>query len=173
MGVASPSGYGVGGMVAEVYLELRELILRGDPHAHGWAPTDDLPRVWGALVEVGMAAGPATLVGLRDGTTSLYLGNGSATIGAGAAASVAEATLRLLAAVEGSLGEFAAIWELPIPETGHVRMVALTYTGPMGAEARQVEVEDGSHALAGIFAASGAVLSEIERLEAAMPATRE
>ncbi len=48
-------------------------------------------------------------------------------------------------------------------------MVALTYSGPMGAEAGQHELEDDGHPLAAAFAASGAVLADIERLEAGMP----
>jgi hypothetical protein len=156
-------------MVADVYLELRELILRGDPYARGWTPSAELPHVWGALVEVGLAAGPATLVALRDGTTSLYLGNGGATIGAGAAGVVAEGTRRLLTAVEGALANFAHIWEFPVPEPGRVRMVALTYGGAMGADAGQGELEDDRHPLAAVFTVSGAVLADIERLQAAMP----
>jgi hypothetical protein len=156
-------------MVADIYLQLRELILRGDPHAHGWTPSPELPHVWGALVEVGLEAGPATLVALRDGTTSLYLGNGGATIGAGSAESVAQGARSLLGAVEEALAHFAPIWEFPLPEPGRVRVVALTYAGPMGADAPQVELQDARHPLAVLFTASGSVLAEIERLEAAMP----
>ena len=156
-------------MVAEIYQELRDLILRGDPHAHGWAPSIELPNVWGALVEVGLSAGPATLVSLRDGTTSLYLGNGGATIGAGAADAVAEGTRRLLAAIESALTHFHPVWEFPLPEPARVRMVALTFSGPMGAEAGQRELEDDGHPLAAAYAASGAVLADIERVEAGMP----
>ena len=39
----------------------------------------------------------------------------------------------------------------------------------MGADAGQVELEDDGHPLAAVFTVSGAVLAEIERLEAAMP----
>jgi hypothetical protein len=120
-------------------------------------------------VEVGLSAGPASLVSLQDGTTSLYLGNGAATIGAGAVDAVAEGTRDLLAAIEHALTYFHPIWEFPLPEPGQVRMVALTYRGPMGANAGQHELEDDSHPLAAAFAASGAVLAEIARLEAAMP----
>ena len=156
-------------MVADIYLELRDLILRGDPYAHGWTPSAELPHVWGALVEVGLPAGPATLAALRDGTTSLYLGDGGATIGAGEAAPVAEATLRLLAAVEAGLPAFAPVWEFPVPGAGRVRFVALTYQGAMAAEAGQAELDDDRHPLAPLYTASGAVLAEIQRLEAAMP----
>jgi hypothetical protein len=156
-------------MVAEIYLELRDLILRGDPHAHGWTPSPDLPNVWGALVEVGLSGGPASLVSLLDGTTSLYLGNGAATIGAGAVDTVAEGSRDLLAVIDHALTHFDAIWEFPLPEQGQVRMVALTYRGPMGANAGQHELEDDSHPLAAAYTAAGAVLAEIARLEAAMP----
>lgn len=32
-------------MVADVYRELREAILKLDPHAHGWGPTAELTSV--------------------------------------------------------------------------------------------------------------------------------
>lgn len=156
-------------MVADVYLELRKLILRGDPYAQGWIPSAELPHVWGALVEVSLAAGPATLVALRDGTTSLYLGNGGATIGAGASGAVAEGTRLLLTAVEGALAHFAPIWEFPVPEPGRVRMVALIYGGDLGADAGLVELEDDRHPMVAVFMVSGAVLAEMEHLVAAMP----
>jgi hypothetical protein len=43
---------------------------------------------------------PATLVGLRDGTTSLYLGNGGATIGAGAVVVVSAAAVVVTAGAD-------------------------------------------------------------------------
>ena len=124
--------------------------------------------MWGGLVEVGLPEGPATLVSLVDGTTSLYLGNGGATIGAGEAAPVAEATGRLLAAVEAFLGELRPIWEFPLPEMGRVRVVALTYGGAMGAEAAESELQAGRHALSPVYAASASVLAQIDRLQAAI-----
>jgi hypothetical protein len=160
-------------MVADIYLDLREVILRGDPHAHSWAPTPELPNVWGALVEVGLPEGPATLVSLVDGTTSLYLGNGGATIGAGEAAPVAEATRRLLATVETALSHLTSVWEFPLPTSGRVRVVALTFSGPMGADAAEADLVAGRGPLALIYAASADVLAEIGRLDAAMPQATE
>ena len=81
---------------------------------------------------------------------------------------MAEATLRLLAAVEAGLHAFAPVWEFPVPEAGRVRFVALTYQGAMAAEAGQAELDD-RHPLALLYTASGAVLAKIQRLEAAMP----
>ena len=165
----SPDGYRDLDMASDVYLDLRDLILRTDPDAQGWAPTAELPRVWGALVEVGLPAGPATLVALRDGTTSMYLGNGGATIGAGGVPGVAEATARLLTAVEGSLAHFAPAREFPLPEPGRVRMVALTYQGALGAEAGLDELDDDRHPLAQVFTDSGVILGEIDRLPVTDP----
>jgi hypothetical protein len=155
-------------MVSDVYLELRELVLRGDPHARGWGPSVELPSVWGALVEVGLPDAPATLVALVDGTTSLYLGTGGATVGAGAAEPVARAARQLLRAVEAALPDLRPAWELPVPPTGRARVVALTYAGAFDAEAELGDLEAGRDPLAAVFAASEATLAEIGRLEAAM-----
>jgi hypothetical protein len=155
-------------MIAEIYLELRDLIIRGDPHVQGWAPSPELPHVWGALVEVGLPEGPATVVSLVDGTTSLYLGNGAATIGAGEAATVADLTRRLLVAVEGALPDLHPVWEFPVPARGEVRVVALTYAGPMGAHAPETDVATGTGPLAAVYAASSAVLDGIRRLDDAV-----
>jgi hypothetical protein len=65
------------------------------------------------------------------------------------------------------------VWEFPIPEPGRVRLVALTYAGAMGADAAEADLASGAHPLAPVYAASGAVLDEIQRLEAAMPSTTE
>ena len=156
-------------MISDAYLDLRELILRTEPHRHGWAPSDRLPRVWGALVEVGLPDGPVTLVSLVDGTTSLYLGNGGGTIGAGEAAPIAEASLELLARLDASLVHLGPIWEFPLPETGQVRFVVLTYAGSFGADAAESELVEGTHPLSAAFAAASDVLAGIQRLEAAMP----
>jgi RNA polymerase sigma factor (sigma-70 family) len=123
---------------------------------------------WGALVDVGLPDGPVTLVSLVDGTTSLYLGNGGATVGAGEAALVAEATGRLLRTVEAALPELRPIWEFPIPERGRVRIVALTYAGAVGADAAEAELA-ATHPLAAVYAASTEVLDQVLRLEAAIP----
>jgi hypothetical protein len=160
-------------MVAGIYLELRDLILRGDPFARGWAPTAELPHVWGTLVEVGLPDGPATLVALVDGTTSLYLGNGGATIGAGEAAPVATASRHLLVAVESALAHVRPTWEFPVPDRGQVRVVALTYAGPMGAAALEADLGAGEGPLAPVYAASSTVLDEIQRLEVATAAPDE
>lgn len=132
-------------------------------------PVSSAAACVGALVEVGLPEGPATLVSLVDCTTSLYLGNGGGTIGAGEATPVAEATGRLLEALEEALVHLRAIWEFPLPETGRVRFVALTYASAMGAEAAESELQAGRDRLSGAYAASAEVLREIDRLEASMP----
>jgi hypothetical protein len=155
-------------MASDAYLDLRELILRTEPHRHGWAPSERLPRVWGALVEVGLPEGPVTLVSLVDGTTSLYLGNGGGTIGAGEAAPIAEASLDLLAALEAALEHLGPVWDFSLPETGRVRFVVLTYAGAFGADAAEAELVTGRHPLSAAFAASSDVLAGIQRLDAAV-----
>lgn len=135
-------------MVADAYLELRDMILGLDPHARGWRPTSELPNVWGVLVEVGLPEGPATLVALVDGTTSLYLGNGGGTLGAGEVAPVAGAARRLLVTVEAAIPHLPYVWQFPIPGSDRMHLVALTYSGARAAEAALAELVGAGDAAA-------------------------
>ena len=83
---------------------------------------------------------------------------------------VAEATRRLLVAVERALVDLHPIWEFPIPERGQVRVVALTYSGPLGAVAAEADLASGVGPLARAYAASAVVLDGISRVEAAAAA---
>lgn len=131
-------------------------------------------------MDVGLPPGPATLVALLDGTTSLYLGNGGGTIGAGEVAAVAQAARRLLLTVEATLAHLPYAWRFPIPGSGRMQLVALTYSGARAAEVELAQLESPSvsgadpgaryspgHPLGAGYHAAGAVLEEIGRLEEA------
>ena len=154
---------------ASVYLELRDLLLEMNPYDHGFEPTERLPHLWGVMVEVGFCGGSATLVSLADGTTSLYLSNGETTVGVGEAAPVASASRRLVALADAAMSRVPPIWDQPLPEPGRARFVFLTYQGPVGAEAGEAELNQGSHPLSAAYKASGKVLTQIDRLRAAIP----
>jgi len=152
---------------AKAYLDLRKVVLRRTAADFGLHPTAALPNVWGALVEVGFDTGSATLMAAADGSTSLYLSNGGATIGGGAVPEIADATQHLLALVEGWLRSFAPATGFPLPRRGRARFVALTFDGARTAEAGLEELSRGDHPLTPIFRASEIVLSAMERLQAA------
>lgn len=155
---------------AKAYLDLRKVVLRRKAADFGLQPTATLPNVWGALVEVGFDAGSATLMAAADGSTSLYLSNGGATIGGGAVPEIADATQHLLTLVEGWLASFAPASGFLLPGRDQVRFVALTFDGARTAQAGLDELSAGGHPLTPIFRASEIVLAAMERLQAAADA---
>ena len=62
----------------------------------------DSASTWGAVMETGYPNGVASLVCLRDGTTSLYTSTGGGIIGGGAHDPVVRANHALLATIEAT-----------------------------------------------------------------------
>jgi hypothetical protein len=74
-----------------VYLGLRRTMFTADPAELGLAPSERLPEVWAALMEIDLGGAVASVVAVADGTTSLYISNGGGVLGTGAYPAVAEA----------------------------------------------------------------------------------
>ena len=84
--------------VADVFSELREQALRLTPDQLGDAvPTE--AGILALLMETAYQEAVATLVGVADGTTSLYFSNGGGFVGAGTHPTVAEGLTVLFTAV--------------------------------------------------------------------------
>ena len=154
---------------AATYLELRDAITRISPIEHGLVPTAELPNAWGALVDVGLPAGPVTIVAIADGTTSLYLGNGGATVGVGTVPSIRELTASLLRAVDAAVRILPPTWELPVPPTGWLQVVALTFEGMLLGRAAIPEVEGPAHPLSDIWRRSGELATAVSALGSTGP----
>jgi hypothetical protein len=150
---------------AAIYLQLRDAITLVSPIEHGLLPTAELPRVWGTLVDVGLPAGPVTVVAIADGTTSLYLGNGGATVGVGELPHIRALAATLLRAVDAAVPILPPGWEAPPPPAGWVQVVALTYQGMLVGRATIPEVASGVHPLAEVWARAGEVAAAITALD--------
>ncbi len=111
------------------------------------------------LMETGHERAVATLAGVADGTTSLYLSNGGGVIGAGQHPAVAEATAAWLRAFEPARPLLAAVDDPELPGEGVTQFVAVTPAGLLGAVAREAELGAGEHALSPLFLAAQAVLT--------------
>lgn len=109
----------------EVYLGLRRNALgavdKGLP-----SPSAAHPDVAGVVVDIRAEGGFATVVAMTDNTTSMYTSVGGGVIGAGEHAHVAEATQRLLVAVQAQLGLFRQPDDGEFPASGAVRFHAVT-----------------------------------------------
>jgi hypothetical protein len=150
---------------ASLYLQLRDAITRVSPVEHGLAPTAELPHVWGVLVDVGLPDGPVTVVAIADGTTSLYLGNGGATVGVGELPHIRALAATLLRAVDAAVPNLPPGWETPVPPTGWLQVVALTYQGMLVGQAAIPEVVSGGHPLSEIWTQAGETGAAISALD--------
>ena len=155
---------------APVYLQLREKLFATKPADLRLAPRPSLEHVWGALMELGVKGGSATVVSIADGTTSLYFSNGGGVLGGHAHSDVRKATARLLIRMERALAALLPGDPAPLPAEGEVHFVALTYAGVYIATASEADLRTGTgtHALAGVYAAGHDVITQV-RLTAAKP----
>jgi hypothetical protein len=146
---------------AEVYVGLRRQALALtrellDPD------TASAGEVLALLLETGYPEAVATLVGLADGTTSMYFSNGGGMIGAGQHEGVAAATRRWLELGEQSLDQLPqAPGEVLLPDEGMTQLVAVTETGLRAARAPEEELGGGGHPLSSLFYAAHDVITAI------------
>jgi hypothetical protein len=132
---------------AQVYLQLRNRILKLNPSEVGLGPSKAAPHVWGVIMETGYQVGSATLVSLADGTTCLYYSTGGGMLGSGEYSPVAEASKALVAQAEDHLQQVSLNNEFPLPEVGQVRFIILTHSGSFAGEATEKDLTTGGHPL--------------------------
>jgi hypothetical protein len=99
-----------------VYQDLRRQVLRLTPDQLGEAFAD--APILALVMETGYPEAVATLVGVADGTTSLYFSNGGGFIGAGTDATVAEANKRWLETGLTFLPKVSSITDPQLPPAG-------------------------------------------------------
>ena len=143
----------------EVYEGLRNqaLSLRTEQLGDAFA---DVP-VLAVLMETGYPEAVATLVGVVDGTSSLYFSNGGGVIGAGTHAAVADANRRLLETSLTYLPQLSATSHPPLPDEGMTQFVAVTPQELRGAVARADDLGEGRHELTPLFYAAQDVITQI------------
>lgn len=146
---------------AEVYVGLRRQALAVTRELLDPETASD-GQVLALLLETGYPEAVATLVGLADGTTSMYFSNGGGMIGAGQHEHVAAATGRWLELGEESLDQLPpAPGEVLLPDEGMTQLVAVTETGLRAARAPEEELGGGGHPLSALFYAAHDVITAI------------
>lgn len=150
------------------YGELRGGVLELDPAATGLEPSEECPNVWGVVMDLGYVEGSATIVGLGDGTTSLYTSSGGGVVGGGAHPPVADATMRWLRVAEETLRALEPATEFPLPEANHVALTVLTYGGAYRGAAAEQALAAEDHPLAPLFHGGHDVVTELRRADEAM-----
>lgn len=149
----------------DMYAKLRAMVLHLDPADVGLSRDPSATPVWGAVMDTGYPNGTATLVCLRDGTTSLYTSTGGGVIGGGGHEQVAEAAAIFLTTVEAYVGDLAASTEEGLPAAGWVSLRALTYDGVLLASALEDDLGYERHVLAPVFYAAQDVLTQLRLID--------
>jgi hypothetical protein len=112
-------------------------------------------------METGYERAVATLVGVVDGTASLYFSNGGGIIGAGTHAAVAEAGRRWLDAGRTFLPMLRETSDPPLPAVGMTQFVAVTPSGLLSATAAEDDLGNRRHELSPFFFAAQDVITQI------------
>lgn len=149
---------------AEVYSRLRSQVLELTPDQLGDSVSVDAP-ILALLMETAHPEAVATLIAVADGSSSLYFSNGGGFIGAGAHASVAEATRRWLEAGRAHLSELPAIVDPALPDEGMTQLVAVTAEGLHGVTAPEEELGEGRHGLSPLFQSGQDVITQIRLVQ--------
>ena len=144
----------------EVYAGLRNQVLRLTPADLGAGAQE--ARLLAMLMETGYPNAVVTLVGVIDGSTSLYFSNGGGVIGAGEHAPVARATRRWLETGASMLEMLVASRDEPRPPgEGLTQFVAVTLDGLRVAIAPEEDLGEGRHELSPLFHAGHDVITQV------------
>lgn len=111
---------------------MRNELLAVSPDTAHMQPTDALPHVYGALIDIGFEV-LFTVAVYADGSTSVYNNNGGGNAGMGSLPDIAAMSGALLRSIEELLNEFKSVESTPLPGFGKVRFTILTYNGRQGS----------------------------------------
>lgn len=150
-----------------MYRDLRDLALTVDP-AQYELPEVGTPRLYGAVMELGWEEATATVVGLSDGTTSLYATSGFGIIGGGAHLSVREASAAWLVLMSEMVGELQPAADVEPPATSDVQFIALTYHGHRVGQASELSLQRAQSELSPLYVAGQRVITELRLVDEEM-----
>lgn len=144
---------------AEEILDLRSMFLTRSPRNFGIVPTQDHPRVWAVLMDMGSSEGTATLLAVVDGTVSLYTSTGGGVIGAGEHPSIRRRAMKFISSAERYFEEFQKTSESPLPAPGRIRFYLMTFSGTFTGDFDENALGEGRHKLSKLFYAGHEVIS--------------
>ena len=146
--------------IVDVYLKLRDQALSFGSVEIKAPPVVAGGRVLGVLMDLGYDTAIVSVLGLADGTTSMYVSNGGGTIGMGDHAEVAAASKRWVAVAETAPG-LAEVGDDALPQDGSIRFNVLTVGRRLYADVREAEVTGAAHPLHPLWVAGQDVISQI------------
>jgi len=155
----------------EVFRELREQLFRGDllaltAGAPGEAAAGSGPEVIGVAMEIGFDTGTCLVLGLRDGTASVYLSSGGGSIGGQTHPHINAAARKLVETARAFVGLLPVIAEYPLPAEGRVRFSLFTTAGVHASEADEGDLMREEGELFPLFSAAHQIITGFRQVEA-------
>ena len=152
--------------IADVYTGLRDQALGFGSVEIKAPPVVVGGRALGVIMDMGHDTAVVSIVGLADGTASMYISNGGGMIGLGENPAVAEAAKRWVAAAETAPGLLERNADA-LPPDGMVRFNVLT-TGPvLVGEATERKLQAGGDPLSPLYRAGQDLITEIRLVDEA------
>jgi len=153
----------------ETYLGLRRLALDMTAEQLGLAGLAP-QAAYGAVMELAIGDGTATLVCFVTGETSLYLSSGGGVTGAGVHENVREACRAFVETCAKAVSRMKRASTEELPSAGMVVFYALTPSGPFTEDDKEELVRDEQSALSELGQAGQAVITELRQFMDRKPA---
>jgi hypothetical protein len=150
---------------AQMTALLRAGVLAVEPLSVGMA-VENLPPVWGVMIEFGHPEVIASLVVLADGSVSIYMSDGNGIIGCGLHADVRVAAIKMLNSAQHVQSSCIPMQQHPSPQPDGVTFYLLTRQGVMGTEVLRSDLDEGAVPLAELYYAAHGVIDLVELLGA-------
>jgi hypothetical protein len=145
--------------VADHFVKLRNMALSLDAEKVGLKPDASHP-VFGLLMEAVYDDTVVTLVGMGEGSVSLYMSNGGAVIGLGEHDGPRKACFSLLSLAQGFVPHLQLAKDYPLPADGYTSFYFLTIQGVLTATAKQSDLENKRNPLSPLFYKAQEVITE-------------
>ncbi len=140
---------------------LREQLFKLNPKTLEISPSEDLPRVWGFMMEMFVPPTWVNLVCIADGTVSIYFGTGGGIIGAGEHDSVRKVARECLKKSEEILEHLKKFDPVHLQNEEKIKFHVFTYDGVRSDEAESNEINSGNHYLSELHYYAQNVITEV------------
>jgi hypothetical protein len=130
------------------------------------SPSEKLPNVWAAIMEIGFPKSVVSLICLSNGTVELYFGYGGGITGGGAYESIRMKAEEFILAAETSLRKLSPAKNIPLPDVERVRFYVRTYDGNFTAQGN-THIGDEKDDLFPLFRSGHEVIRALREIEEA------
>jgi hypothetical protein len=147
---------------ADAGRDLRQMALTAPAAKIGIQRTDDFPRTYGALIDWPIGDGNiATIVGLSDGSASLYTSSTFGIIGGVSHESVRKAAVKFVKTADGFYNDSVPTSDFSYPAKNRIKFYLITFDGVRVIEADYDSIYSGKDKFSELFGDGQNLLTEL------------